>query len=245
MRNNLNTTPIRNYPKGTKVPFVFYGVINRESNRMKMFTTILFVFSFNVLAIAATAQKPQDNAAKQKVYPEAPVISTKAQDAFMENLVKHCGKAYKGKVVFDTTQSEAFANKPLIMHVRECDTHEIKIPFHVGEDASRTWIITRTGSGLSLKHDHRHNDGSIDKLTMYGGHTEDAGATQVQSFPADAPTKEMFIEQGIPQSNTNIWQIFIYPEKFSYRLIREGREFRVDFDLTQPIEPPAAPWGHR
>jgi hypothetical protein len=27
-------------------------------------------------------------------------------------------------------------------------------------------------------------------------------------------------------------------------LIREGREFRVDFDLTQPIPVPAAPWGY-
>jgi hypothetical protein len=27
-------------------------------------------------------------------------------------------------------------------------------------------------------------------------------------------------------------------------MVREGREFRVDFDLTNPIEAPAAPWGY-
>jgi hypothetical protein len=55
---------------------------------------------------------------------------------------------------------------------------------------------------------------------------------------------ELFVNQGIPQSNGNTWQMYIYPEMFTYRLIRQGREFRVDFDLTKPIKVPAAPWGY-
>ncbi len=175
---------------------------------------------------------------------EPVVLSTQAQDAFFMQLSKLCGKAFQGKISVDTAGSKDFANKTLIMHVRECNSTTVKVPFHVGDDASRTWVITKTGSGLSLKHDHRHKDGSSDKLTMYGGHTSDAGWANVQSFPADAPTQEMFTRQGIPQSNTNIWQLFIYPETFSYRLIREGREFRVDFDLTKDVAKPKAPWGH-
>jgi hypothetical protein len=66
----------------------------------------------------------------------------------------------------------------------------------------------------------------------------------MQSFPADQYSKELFVEQGIPQSVGNTWQMYIYPEKFTYRLIRQGREFRVDFDLTKPIETPKAPWGY-
>ena len=46
------------------------------------------------------------------------------------------------------------------MHVRECSEDAIRIPFHVGEDRSRTWVVTRTANGLRLKHDHRHEDGS-------------------------------------------------------------------------------------
>lgn len=176
---------------------------------------------------------------------EPVLLSTEAQDAFFKHLTKLCGNAFAGKISVDTAGSKDFANKDLIMHVRECNKSHIKIPFHVGDDASRTWVISKTGSGLSLKHDHRHKDGSSDTLTMYGGHTVDAGWPNVQSFPADAPTKEMFSEQGIPQSNSNIWQIYVYPEAFSYRLIREGREFRVDFDLTQKVQAPAAPWGHQ
>jgi hypothetical protein len=39
--------------------------------------------------------------------------------------------------------------------------------------------------------------------------------------------------------------MYIYPEVFTYRLIRQGREFKVDFDLTKPIIPPSAPWGYK
>ena len=144
----------------------------------------------------------------------------------------------------ENSDGDGFANKTLIMHVRKCSKNEIQIPFHVGEDASRTWLITKTGSGLSLKHDHRHKDGSNDESTMYGGHTLDGGWPQVQSFPADQYSKELFVQSGIPQSVGNTWQMYIYPEKFTYRLIRQGREFRVDFDLTKPITPPNAPWGY-
>ncbi|WNC71463.1 hypothetical protein RGQ13_15230 [Thalassotalea psychrophila] len=176
---------------------------------------------------------------------EAPLVSIKSQDAFFSNIKQHCGKAFAGKVTVDNSSSDSFANKALIMHVRKCTDTELQVPFHVGSDSSRTWIITKTGSGLSLKHDHRHKDGSSDVSTMYGGHTLDAGWAQVQSFPADQYSKELFVSQGIPQSNGNTWQMYIYPKQFTYRMVREGREFRVDFDLTKPITPPSAPWGYK
>lgn len=172
------------------------------------------------------------------------IPSTTPQDAFFDAISKHCGKAYAGTVTVDNDPSGSFADKKLIMHVRRCDDRQLQIPFHVGDDASRTWLITKTGSGLSLKHDHRHSDGSEDELTQYGGHTDAAGWPQVQSFPADQYSKELFVANAIPQSVGNTWQIYIYPERFTYRLIRQGREFRVDFDLTQPVDPPAAPWGY-
>lgn len=180
----------------------------------------------------------------QKVVIPAPLVSIETQDNFFDLISRHCGKAFKGNVAIDTANSKFFKDKSLVMHVRKCSPHELQIPFHVGDDASRTWIITKTGSGLSLKHDHRHKDGSYDKQTMYGGHTQDGGWDNVQSFPADQYTKDLFTQQGIPQSNENIWQVFVYPESFSYRLIRQGREFKVDFDLTNPIDHPSTPWGY-
>ena len=173
-----------------------------------------------------------------------PLLSTPEQDAFFDAIRSHCGSAFAGKIVEDTPASGAFANKPLVMHIRACDSAQLHIPFHVGDNASRTWILTKTGSGLSLKHDHRHEDGSADAVTMYGGHTLDEGFKQIQSFPADAVTQHLFSEQGLPQSVSNTWKVFIYSDKFSYRLERPGRAFQVDFDLTQPIETPPAPWGY-
>jgi hypothetical protein len=55
----------------------------------------------------------------------------------------------------------------------------------------------------------------------------------------------MFVANGIPQSVTNVWTMEIVPEeRFSYALRRPGRYLQVDFDLSQPVEPPPAPWGH-
>ncbi|MBW4967360.1 hypothetical protein KZZ04_13415 [Pseudoalteromonas sp. CR1] len=175
----------------------------------------------------------------------APLVSIPTHDAFFKNIAAHCGKAFEGKVSIDNAKGlSSFDNKKLIMHVRKCTDSELQVPFHVGDDASRTWIITKTGSGLSLKHDHRHEDGTDDASTMYGGHTLDAGYAQMQSFPADQYSKELFVAQGIAQSAGNTWQMYIYPEVFTYRLIRQGLEFKVDFDLTKSITPPAAPWGY-
>lgn len=192
-------------------------------------------------AVALTFSAATVNA---NVIQDAPLVSIASHDAYFDNLRAHCGKAYEGKVVMDTPKSPGFDGR-LVMHVRNCTDRQLQIPFHVGDDHSRTWIITKTGSGLSLKHDHRNKDGSHDVSTMYGGHTVDAGWPTVQSFPADQYSKELFARLGNPQSNTNIWQMYIYPQTFSYRLIREGREFRVDFDLTKPVALPPTPWGYK
>lgn len=86
-------------------------------------------------------------------------------------------------------------------------------------------------------------NGSDDAMTMYGGHTVDAGWASAQAFPADRYSQEVFVAQGIPQSIENTWHLYVYPDRFTYRLTRAGREFRVDFDLTAPVPPPPAPWG--
>jgi L-asparaginase / beta-aspartyl-peptidase len=110
-------------------------------------------------------------------------------DAFFAALQQHCGNAYEGEVVVRLPDPDTvFTGKRLVMHVRQCAADEIRVPFHVGEDRSRTWIITRTAEGLRLKHDHRHADGSEDEITQYGGDTRDAGTAARQEFPADAFT---------------------------------------------------------
>jgi hypothetical protein len=174
---------------------------------------------------------------------KAPLVSIPTHDAFFNQIKSLCGKSFEGKVVSDIPKGSGFEDR-LVMHVRKCTDSELQIPFHVGDNHSRTWILTKTGSGLMLKHDHRMKNGKNDESTMYGGHTTDAGWDHAQSFPVDQYSKEMFVKQGIPQSTTNVWKMYVYPDKFSYVLVREGRDFRVDFDLTKAVKNPPTPWGY-
>lgn len=169
------------------------------------------------------------------------------QDEFLWRIAAHCGKAFAGRIVANepATDNDPFTGKTLVMHVRECGESEIKLPFQVGDDRSRTWVLTRTGTGLRLKHDHRHEDGSEDSLTMYGGDTAAPGTATRQEFPVDAFSVAMFERQGLTASITNVWAMEIEPDRFLYELRRPtGRLFQVEFDLTQPVATPAAPWGH-
>ncbi|MGZ9897010.1 hypothetical protein [Shewanella gaetbuli] len=174
----------------------------------------------------------------------AAVAADATQNSYFDAIAAHCGKAYEGVVTAGNAADDGFTGKTLIMHVRECNDKELKVPFHVGDDHSRTWVITKTEQGLRLKHDHRHKDGSEDKVTMYGGDTANSGTVTEQSFPVDAESIANFNENGLTQSVTNVWHMYITPEVFTYRLTRENRDFRVDFDLTKPVALPPTPWGH-
>jgi hypothetical protein len=164
------------------------------------------------------------------------------QEAFWSALKVHCGRAYEGRLTQGNASDTAFVGKTLVMHVRGCTDDEVRIPFHLGEDRSRTWVITRTAAGLRLKHDHRHRDGTEDRVTQYGGDTRGPGTASSQEFPADAFTASL-----IPAAATNVWTVEVVPgERFAYALRREGtdRRFRVEFDLARPVAAPPAPWGH-
>lgn len=174
------------------------------------------------------------------------------QAAFMASLAQHCGKAYPGRLVSTDPADADLVGKPMIVHFRACSADRMEIPFHVGTanggwNRSRTWIITRTGTGLRLKHDHRHEDGSIDKVTQYGGDTASPGTPGQQIFPVDAESIATFRAQGLGASVTNSWIVGIDARTYAYALRRPdgpaSRNFRVEFDLTQPVAPPPAPWG--
>jgi len=196
--------------------------------------------------VAGMHEAPRSDAATPAPGETAPA------DAFLAALASHCGQAFAGKVAVDQPaapagQPDAFAGKALVMHVRGCEQPDrgLRVPFHVGDDHSRTWVLTRTTEGLRLKHDHRHEDGSPDAVTMYGGDTREAGTAIRQEFPVDAESMSMFEGAGLRASVRNTWAMEIEPgQRFRYELSRpDGRLFQVDFDLTTPVELPPAPWG--
>lgn len=165
---------------------------------------------------------------------------------FMAQLTALCGSAYAGRIVANepANPDDAFVGKALVVHVRDCTPERIAIPFHVGDDHSRTWIITRTATGLRLEHDHRHADGTPDELTFYGGDSADAGTATRQEFPINASTTELFTRLDLKVSLTNTWAMEIHPAKrFIYELSRPGRLFRVEFDLSKPVTTPPPAWG--
>jgi hypothetical protein len=166
------------------------------------------------------------------------------QDAFFANLRALCGQSFAGRVVTTDAADASFASQPLVMQVRECSGDVIRVPFHVGDNRSRTWVITRTRGGLRLKHDHRHEDGTEDTVTQYGGDTVNQGTAERQEFPADEFSKTLFTQNNIPQSVTNVWAVEVHPGRtFAYELRRPNRRFRVEFDLAQPVAAPPPPWG--
>jgi hypothetical protein len=160
-------------------------------------------------------------------------------EEFWNQLQQHCGKAYQGTITEGMGNND-FDGKQLIMHIRSCGEKEIKIPFFVGENKSRTWILKLENGKIQLKHDHRKPDGSEDKITQYGGTSSNTGLANIQVFPANEETAEL-----IPAAATNVWWITLDEEIFSYNLKRIGSKsnFTVEFNLSKPVAIPDAPWG--
>jgi hypothetical protein len=169
-------------------------------------------------------------------------VDTQAGGLF-DALMARCGEAFEGRVLGDDPRDADWREERLVAHVRTCSPDEIRVPLHVGEDRSRTWVLTRQDGRLQLKHDHRHEDGSEDVLTQYGGLSAPVGDALRVEFPADPYSRDLFVHNAIPASAANVWFLEIEDGALTYGLDREGRHFRAVFDLTQPVETPPAPWG--
>lgn len=160
---------------------------------------------------------------------------------FWETLKKHCGKSYEGEIIAGGKEGDGFTGEKLVMHVRACDANEIRIPVFVGDDKSRTWVLTMGANNLILlKHDHRRPDGTDDAITQYGGLSPNTGRADIQFFPADQFTADL-----LAHAANNIWWITVDDTSFTYNLRRIGTErlFSVAFDLSKEVETPSAPWG--
>ena len=166
------------------------------------------------------------------------------QSAFMAAFAPFCGQAFAAKIVQDNQPSPAW-DHPLVVHVRDCEENIVRMPLHVGDDRSRTWVLTQHPEYIDFQHIHLHQDGSPDAVSPYGGQTTTAGSATKQAFPVDAASKALFIENGLDVSTTNTWTIsFIDEYTMSYQLSRPGRIFEVQVDLSQPIPLPPPAWGY-
>jgi len=155
------------------------------------------------------------------------------QQAFLKNLASFCGKSFGGRENFTLDGRDSWAHKKFVMHVTVCENDRVYIPFHLDEDRSRTWMFIMEEKGLRFRHDHRHEDGTPEDQTLYGGYADDSGTAFIQSFPWDDYTKEILAD-GIER----MWRIIIAEDlsTMKYQLHYGGElVFEAEFDLTKPI----------
>jgi len=155
--------------------------------------------------------------------------------------------AYPGRTTLNTLSDPApFEGAVLRMVLDDCDGDLLPIPFLVGDDASRTWVLQFQEDGLRLAHDHREPDGTPSEANLYGGvaHVPAGEADQaggqatgtdetILYFPADERTLE-----DRPARVANVWAMALDSERerFFYRLYLNG-ELRLEaaFDLTVTV----------
>ncbi len=193
-----------------------------------------------VLMAFSTPKTNQSDATVTSSHFNTPtVIDTTGAEQFWNRLKKHCGQSFEGKIT-NAPAGDDFNGKRLVMYVLSCSEDEILIPFNVGDNLSRTWVLKYKNGRIELKHDHRHEDGTMDKVTMYGGTTSNTGLPGLAVFPADEETVGI-----IPAAANNVWWITLDDTSLTYNLRRIGtdRFFSVSFDLTTEIERPKPSWG--
>ena len=166
------------------------------------------------------------------------------QLAFWERMEENCGNAYDGELADATPYyAEDFEQVDQIrIHIRECSDELIHTSLHVNEDHSRNLMLTREQGTLQLKHDHRYEDGTEEEISQYGGLAPKPGLSRRQIFEADSHTADI-----LPDRFDNFWFLdFMDDETFAYGVHwpKHGHSIRLEFDITETIDPPPAPWGY-
>lgn len=192
-----------------------------------------------LLALSLTLGCQKLTVTQQQNMPENEIQTAKQtpqlslEQTFWLALEKQCGSTYRGQSSYPSDPEDSFYGKTLIADFAECSKHEIRVPFTVGNNKSRTWIFSKLDNGkLQLKHQHLHDDGSVDEVSNYGG-VSDGGDIQINGdqtnlhvhFPADTFTKQL-----IPEASTNIWTIELIVDEannknsMSYNLYRHSKK---------------------
>jgi hypothetical protein len=165
-------------------------------------------------------------------------------DEIWEALSARCGEAFSGEVTNvppGGTQIDIRSN--IVVHFAYCTDEVIRVPFHVELldgtwNRSRTWTFFRHNHSIELRHDHRIEDGSEDEVTWYGGFSHQNVTSEKVEFVSLERTAAAGVMSG--------WRVEIDPDvHYTYGTIRQGEwQYRLQFDLTTPIDVPELPWGY-
>jgi hypothetical protein len=196
--------------------------------------------------MAGCARSPRAVPAPGQPRQPVEVGEAAAIDAFWANLQQHCGRAFPGGLGVEPPGDDMLqGDELLIAHFRDCSAREMRIAFHIepggdrSADRSRTWVLRRIEERIELRHDHRHQDGTADETTWYGAFSSGMAAPNRMEFE--------FVD-GAPMPGVwRGWRLEIEPnQRYSYGTVRNGEwRWRVDFDLSRPVDLPPPAWGHR
>lgn len=184
-----------------------------------------------LLSVVVACGETRHDADATLASPQSP-----AQRAFLDNLAVHCGQAFAGRLVLTPEGDDMLSGtEDLLVHFRDCEPDEVRIPFHVEVEAtgewnrSRTWYVMALEDGLDLRHDHREADGSESRRTWYGGRTTTTGSATRQDFASPERTAA----SGTPVG----WRIEIEPGAFyRYGTTYAGDyDWMIEFDLSRPV----------
>lgn len=195
---------------------------------------LIIVFSVILMLSCGPRQETSTELHSTEVAAELFTFQDNMSAAFFENMKTLCGKSFSGKQVYMKEGRESWEDKTMVMHVTVCDDDQIQIPFHMDQDQSRTWMFINEEGQLRFRHDHRHEDGTPEDLTLYGGYADtERGTAFMQVFPADEYTLEIH-----PRSENSEWVVALKDDMgiFSYSLYSQGELlFEAHFDLTQAL----------
>ncbi len=194
---------------------------------MKQTTLLLLLIVF----LASCGSGPRQEQQTQEPAQEQTLSAE--ERAFLDNLASLCGQSFRGTETYMQEGRPSWADKDMVMHVTLCEENQVHIPFHMDEDKSRTWMFLVDNGKLRFRHDHRHEDGTPEDQTLYGGYSDGTGTAFSQHFPADEYTIEHLTDTLNRQ-----WNVVLDEDmtNFSYQLQYHGEiVFRADFDLTNPL----------
>lgn len=170
----------------------------------------------------------------------APEAAGRPGSAFWKAISPYCGEAFRGRVESARPGDESWVEADIRVHIRHCGESRLLMPLNVDGDRSRTWILERSPWGVQLKHAHRHEDGTPDRLSAYGGLARPPTAGTSLVFPADDETRAL-----LPRASGNTWRLAVTDQTLVYELTRtaDDERFRLVFDLSDPVPAPPAPHG--
>lgn len=157
-----------------------------------------------------------------------------AHRAFFEHLRALCGQTFGGRTMLAPVADRTFEPARLYMVVEECAGGEIRVPFIVDGDASRTWVFQMRDHGLTFFHEHVRPDGTEYDGSGFGGHASDDGSATFQSFP------DFWATETTPPEEYRVWRLRIDHDNdlFVYYLDRGGLPaYRLAFHMGPPSPP--------